>query len=213
LIRSLAGAQWSSKAKEYDMFNRDPIRSLTWALQRALEHDLLCVDSALANDLLGRERSVGRRPRADECDVVLFGQVWSGKALGYRDSDADLRLEQDTTVVVGPGLDACVYVSTQLLYHVVHPNRRFFLDVAAHNMAPKHEAHAYDGRDDAVTQSVDIEVGAMLAKLHAQVKTGEPQRAPLVARYLHRCAACFESVPHERVPDPTELAVDATGCH
>lgn len=195
------------------MFNRDPIRSLTWALQRALEHDLLYVDSALANDLLGPPCSVGRRPRADECDVVLFGQVWSGKALGYGDSDAELRLEQDTTVVVGPAMDACVYVSTQLLYHVDHPNRRFFLDVAAHCMAPKHESGVYNGRDDAVTQSVDIEVGAMLAKLHAQVKTGEPQRAPLVARYLHRCAASFESAQNEPVPDPSGLAADATGCH
>ena len=26
------------------MFNRDPIRSLSWALQRALTHDLLDVD-------------------------------------------------------------------------------------------------------------------------------------------------------------------------
>jgi hypothetical protein len=39
---------------------------------------------------------------------------------------------------------------------------------------------------------VDIEVGAMLARLHAQVKAREPQRAPLVASYLHRCAARFE---------------------
>ena len=59
-------------------------------------------------------------------------------------------------------------------------------------MAPKAEAHAYEGRDDPVTEAVDIELGAMLARLHAQVKAGEPHRAPLVARYLHRCAARFE---------------------
>jgi hypothetical protein len=183
------------------MFNRDPIRSLSWALQRALKHDLLSVDTPLANDLLGKQRSVGRRPREDECDVVLFGQVWSGEALGYREADAQLHFEQDTTVVVGPAQDACVYVSTQLLYHVVHPNRRFYLDVAAHSMAPKAEADAYEGRDDPVTEAVDIEVGAMLARLHAQVKSGEPQRAPLVASYLHRCAARFEGPALERAPD------------
>jgi hypothetical protein len=165
------------------MFNRDPVRNLSWALQRALKHDLLGINGA----------STVRRPREDECDVVLFGQVWSGEALGHADADAAQHFEQDTTIVVGPAQDACVYVATQLLYHVIHPNRRFFLDVAAHSMAPKAEAGAYEGRDDVVTEAVDIEVGAMLARLHAQVKAGEPQRAPLVASYLHRCAARFEA--------------------
>ena len=174
------------------MFNRDPIRSITWALERALDHDLLAVDSPLANDLLRGERSIGRRPRENECDVVLFGQVWTGEALGYGSCDAELRIEQDTTVIVGPETDACVYVSTQLLYHVLHPNRRFFQDVAAHSMAAKAEAGSYEGRDDPVTEAVDIEIGAVLARLHAQVKTGDSQRASLVACYLHRCAADFE---------------------
>ena len=99
---------------------------------------------------------------------MLFGQVWSGDALGRLDAEAAQHFEQDTTVVVGPAQDACVYVATELLYHVIHPNRRFFLDVAAHSMAPKAEAGAYEGRDDAVTEAVDIEVGAMLARLLAR---------------------------------------------
>ncbi len=173
------------------MFNRDPIRSLSWALQRAMTHDLLGVKIPPAGD--GQRRATRRRPHEHECDVVLFGQVWSGEALGVRDDDASLRVEQDTIIVMGPAQDACVYVATQLLYHVIHPNRRFFLDVAAHGMAPKAEAGVYEGRDDPVTEAVDIELGAMLARLHAQVKFGEPQRAPLVASYLRRCAARFEA--------------------
>ena len=116
------------------MFNRDPIRSLSWALQRALKHDLLGVDTSPVAD--GRKPLTSRRPREHECDVVLFGQVWSGDALGMR-SDAQLRFEQDTIVVVGPAQDACVYASTELLYQVAHPNRSFYLYVAAHRIAPK----------------------------------------------------------------------------
>ena len=192
------------------MFNRDPIRSLSCALQLALKHDLQGVDLALGGDLLGPQCGVCRRPREDECDVVLFGQVWSGEALGYDGADAQLQFEQDTTVVVGPAQDACVYFSTQLLYHINHPNRRFFQDVTAHSMAAKVAAGAYEGRDDPITEAVDIEVGAMLARLHAQVTTGEPQRAPLVARFLHRCAARLEDAVHESASNAcTSGACDA----
>jgi hypothetical protein len=171
------------------MVHRDPVRSLRCALQCALKHDLLGIEVAGAK---GGSRCAVRRPHEDECDVVLFVQSWCGEALGHADANAGHHFEQDTTVVVGPAQDACVYVGTELLHHVLHPNRRFFLDVAAHSMAPKSEAVAYEGRDDPITEAVDIEVGAMLARLHAQVKVGEPQRAPLVASYLHRCAARFE---------------------
>ena len=54
------------------MFNRDPVRSLSWALQCALQHDLIGVEVAGTD---GSRRNTGRRPREDECDVVLFGQV------------------------------------------------------------------------------------------------------------------------------------------
>jgi hypothetical protein len=187
------------------MFNRDPIRSLSSALQSALAQDLLGVDTP--PDAGNRRRHASRRPHEHECDVVLFGQVWSGHALGLQHAQAVLRFEQDTIIVVGPAQDACVYVSTDLLYHVLHPNRRFFLDVAAHGMAPKPEAGVYEGRDDPVTEAVDIEVGAMLARLHAQVKAREPQRAPLVASYLHRCAARFEGPTPASKRDRCGLAV------
>jgi len=180
------------------MFKRDPIRSLTSAVRQALRRDLASVDSKLAGDLPSSNHDMRRRPHEDECDVVLFGQVWSGRAIGYTSADADRHFELDTTVVVGPAQDACVYVSTQLLYHVEHPNRHFFLDVAGHSLAAQADAESYEGRDDPITEAVDIEVGSMLARLHAQVKTGEPRQAVLVAQYLHRCAACFESPSHAR---------------
>jgi len=188
------------------MFNRDPIRSLSWALQCALQRDLIGVEVAGTDS---SRSNTGRRPREDECDVVLFGQVWSGEALGHANADAAQHCEQDTIVVVGPAQDACVYVGTEFLYHVIHPNRRFFLDVAAHSMAPKADAGAYEGRDDPITEAVDIEVGAMLARLHAQVKAGEPQRAPLVASYLHRCAQRFEGP--QRTFAPACCALSAAG--
>jgi hypothetical protein len=170
------------------MPNREPVRSLSWALRRALEHDLLDVPAKAADN---QPHNSGRRPREDECDVVLFGQFWSGEALGF-DAGGRRHFEHDTVVVVGPGQDACVYVSTHLLYHVLHPNRRFYMDLAAQCMAPRTDAALYEGRDDPVTESVDIELASLLARLHAQVRRGEPHRAALVAKYLHRCAEHFE---------------------
>src|SRR2546423_1174827 len=104
------------------MFNCDPIPRPSSGLSNGLKHDLRGVGTSPAAD--GRKPLTSRRPREHECDVVLFGQVWSGDALGLQ-NDAQLRFEQDTIVVVGPAQDACVYASTELLYHVAHPNRRF----------------------------------------------------------------------------------------
>ena len=82
LIAQLIRPQWCPEREgERTMFNRDPVRSLSWALQCALRHDLLGVDEAAADD--GSRCNACRRPREDECDVVLFGQVWSGEALGH----------------------------------------------------------------------------------------------------------------------------------
>jgi hypothetical protein len=167
-----------------NMFRRDPVHSLAHALHRALWHDL---------DARRARHGADARPREHECSVILFGQLWSDQALGLCGGGHDRHRELDTVVIIGPAQDACVYVATRLLYHVAQPNRRFFLDVAAHAMAPSADAHLYEGRDDCITEAVDIEVGVLLARLHAQVKEGEPQRARLIARYLRRCAERFES--------------------
>ena len=170
------------------MFHRDPVHSLAHALHRALWHDLL------------EQRRPGKgacRPREEDCSIVLFGQVWSSRALGAGSAAAAVHGELDTIVIVGPAQDACVYAGNRLVCHVVHPNRRFFLDVAAQCMASAEDAACYEGRDDGVTEAVDIEFAAALARLHVQVKSLEPQRASLVARYLRRCAERFESLaPH-----------------
>lgn len=180
-------------AKEIEMPNREPVRSLSWALQCALKHDLLDVTEPTGD----RQRHHGRRrPREHECDVVLFGQLWSAETLGF-DAGGGRHFANDTVVVIGPAQDACVYVSTHLLYHVRHPNRRFYMDLAAQSMVPKADAALYEGRDDAITESVDIELAGLLARLHAQVRRGEPQRAALVAKYLHRCAEHFEGPVRE----------------
>jgi hypothetical protein len=158
------------------MFHRDPVHSLAHALHRALWHDL----------------HGARRPRKEDCSIVLFGQVWSSRALGAGNAEAAFHAELDTVVIVGPAQDACVYAGNRLVCHVLHPNRRFYLDVAAQCMAPAEDAACYEGRDDGVTEAVDIELASALARLQVQVKGLEPQRAPLVARYLRRCAERFE---------------------
>ena len=67
---------------------------------------------------------------------MLFGQSWTCGALGYHDGEAKVVVEQGTTVIVGPCVDAAVYVSTQLLYHVRHPHRRFWMDLMSHCLLP-----------------------------------------------------------------------------
>lgn len=173
------------------MLNRDPIQSLSCAIQQALQRDLSVVETMSPRESSDVKAAVGRRPRPDECDVVLFGQPWSGQEVGDSPSDHDRYFDLDTTVVVGPAMDACVYVASRLLYHLQHPNRRFFLDLAGHQLVSR--ADVYEGGDDPITEAVDMELGSMLARLHAQVLASEPNRAALVAKYLRRCAEGFEA--------------------
>jgi len=173
------------------MYIRDPVRSVAWALQKALSNDLLGVDCPHASGIMRRANDgpSKRRPGAQECNVVLFGQVWCDDALGYARSGTSENVEADTVVIVGPAQDACVYVSTQLLYHVCNPNRRFFLDVASQCMAPPSMREHYEGRDDALVESLPFDVEMTLARLHAEVKAVEPARAVLVAELLQGYAA------------------------
>jgi hypothetical protein len=166
------------------MFHRDPVHSLAHALHQALWHDL---------HVQRRPGEGPGRPREQDCSIVLFSQVWSAGALGLRDAPYIGHQELDTIVIVGPAQDACVYAGHHLVCHVLHPNRRFYLDVAGQCMAPAEDAARYEGRDDRVTEAVDYELAATLARLQVQVKRLEPQRASLVARYLRRCAEHFES--------------------
>ena len=174
---------------------RDPIRSVSSAMTQALTTDLLGVSSEHAAEMVHAPgRSGLRRPHAAECNVVLFTQTWEANTLGFRRANGGPMIDADTVVVVGPAGDACVYIATQLAYHVRAPNRRFFLDVAAQCMAPTAESHRYDGRDDAETESVEYSLEMEISRLHASIKAQSPEHGMLVAKLLHGYAVRFEQV-------------------
>jgi hypothetical protein len=178
--------------RERAMSLRDPVGHLAHALHRALAQDLLPL-------LPSRER-----PGEQDCDIVMFRQCWPAWAVDEAAPPWGRPHDLDTVVVIGPSQDACVYAGFRLMYHVLEPNRRFFFDVAAHAMSTPADAPGYEGRDDRVTEAVDIEFAALLARLQAQVLAAEPQRAALVARYLRRCALRFEAQtgPHAGIVGP-----------
>jgi hypothetical protein len=181
---------------------RHPIQSLTSALMRALDHDLDGVESAVATDLLasGPAKSLTARPAEKDCTVVLFSQSWTTQALGFNAATCDCtHVDAETVVVTGPRGDACVYVSTQLLYHVRSPNRRFFLDVAAQHMRAKAEAHQYEGRDSADEEAFDYEVAGALARVRAVASRLDGAEAERIARRLADCADELRR-PEARVP-------------
>lgn len=168
---------------------RHPVQTLEWALTQALERDLGGVESALANDLITASAPISCRPRATQCQVVLFSQSWRGSDLGFeRGVDAGEHVEAETVIVTGPAGDACVYVSTQLLYRIERPNRRFFLDVAAQQLRGKGESARYEGRDSADEEAFDFEVAGALARLREAVRHGEPGDGERVARVLGQVA-------------------------
>lgn len=174
---------------------RHPVRSLTWALIRALEHDLNGVESPVMSDLLTTQSSasIEARPVETDCSVVMFTQTWSVGALGLTRQQSDRSaIDAETVVITGPCGDACVYVSTQLLYHVTSPNRRFFLDLAAQHMRGKAEASVYDGRDSSDEEAFDYEVAGALARLCAAVRHLGGRDADRVIRKLRDCVAEVE---------------------
>lgn len=119
----------------------------------------------------------------------LATQSWSPQALGFERGDGDVRVEAETVVITGPCGDACVYVSTQLLYHVRAPNRRFFLDVAAQHMRGEADAAQYEGRDTADEEAFDYEVAGALARLRAVASRLGGAEAERIARRLHDFSA------------------------
>lgn len=169
---------------------RHPVRSLTWAMIRALEQDLSGIDSPVASNLLTAQSSVPiqARPLEKDCSVVMFTQVWSVDDLGFARQPSDpVAIEAETVVITGPCGDACVYVSTQLLYHVASPNRRFFLDLAAQHMRGKAEASLYEGRDSSDEEAFDYEVAGALARLCGAVRHLGGGDAERVIRRLRDC--------------------------
>jgi hypothetical protein len=169
---------------------RHPEQHLRHALASALASDLDGVDDTLPAD--GEASAPPRRPREDECNVVLFGQFWPAALLGVT---AQVRMvEADTVVVCGPAGDACVYAAGRLLYRVVHPNRRFFLDLSAQSMAQPAARAAYDGRDSADLEAVDYELEGALARLCGAARHLESDEALSAARVLREYVARFEAL-------------------
>ncbi len=169
---------------------RHPVRSLSWALTRAVERDLNAVDSVLATSLLHVQgsKAVATRPAERDCGVVMFSQIWTAEAVGYSVQESTTHVEAETIVITGPVGDACVYVATQLLYHVQAPNRRFFLDVAAQQMRGKAEIARYEGRDTADEEAFDYEVAAVLARVSGAARKLGPADIQRVVRRLTDCA-------------------------
>lgn len=179
---------------------RHPVRSLTWAVMRAIDQDLAGIDSPTANDLLTTKGGrITVRPRIEECSVVMFTQVWRRSDLGFgRDGDRDC-IEAETVVITGPAGDACVYVSTQLLYRIGSPNRRFFLDVAAQCMRGKLASGIYEGRDCEDQEALDYEVAGALARVCGALQMMEGEDAGRVARMLRDCIEHVEATAHAAV--------------
>jgi len=172
---------------------RHPVRSLTWAMMKAIDHDLNGLESQTANDLLTTGSSVVVRPVEKDCSVVMFTQTWTDEELGFTGEPSQRRsIEAETVVITGPCGDACVYVSTQLLYHVASPNRRFFLDLAAQHMRGKVEARLYEGRDSSDEEAFDYEVAGALARLCGAVRHLGRRDAERVVRRLQDCVAEVE---------------------
>ena len=185
---------------------RHPVRSLTWAVMRAIEQDLAGIDSPAANDLLNAEAGRTVRPRIEDCSVVMFTQVWRGSDLSFERGGERECVDAETVVITGPAGDACVYVSTQLLYRVGQPNRRFFLDVAAQCMRGMRERCVYEGRDSEDQEAFDYEVAGALARVCGAVRMMEGQDAGRVARMLRDCIEHVEAVGQASAPGEGMIA-------
>lgn len=146
---------------------RHPVRTLRWAIVQAAERDLngMEVDPVSQTLAASYSRPVLCCPSEAQCAVVLFEQSWKADDLGMSRGAMDETVLAETVIVAGPGGDACVCVSTQLLYHVNTSNRRFFLDAAAQQMRPKSALPMYEVRDSADLEALDLEAAAALARV------------------------------------------------
>jgi hypothetical protein len=174
---------------------RNPLVSLASAMTHATEVGLNGVPSAEATRLLGPTPSGPRlrRPTPAECEVVMFSQCWSDRDIGFRPCEGDAAHDGQAVIVMGPQGDACVYFGPQWVYHLHHPNRRFFLDVAAQRLEGVQGASAYEGRDDEVVESVEYRIEAEMSRLEALARR-EPGRAPSISKLLSLYANRFSRI-------------------
>ena len=175
-------------------------RHLAWAMTRALEHDLDGVEVPVGIDMRAARSGtpIKLRPAGKDCSLVMFSQTWQAEELGFaKGSLPRTAIDAETVVITGPAGDACVYVLTQLLYHVASPNRRFFLDLAAQNMRPKAGAAVYEGRDSTDEEAFDYEVAGALARLRTALRHLGAADIERVTERLRLCLAELERAGHD----------------
>ena len=91
---------------------------------------------------------VFRRPLPHEVEVHSFPQAWGSGCLGFGGIGGQAITTAQTTVIYCPGNgSACVYFGGRLAYVIRNPNRRFFEDLYARNMAEVSRRFKY-GRPD-----------------------------------------------------------------
>ena len=173
-----------------------PLLSLSFAMSHSVEVGLkgLPNDEACEPSGSSRQRSRQRRPTPDECEVVMFSQCWSDEEIGFKSGGGTGRFHEGHAVIVmGPQGDACVYFGTEYVYGIKHPNRRFFLDVAAQRLEGVRGAAAYEGRDNEITESVEYRFEAELSRLEV-VARREPGKTPAIAKLLALYAERFSRI-------------------
>jgi len=173
----------------------NPLLSLSFAMTHSVEVGLKGVPNDEDPESSGatHQRPRQRRPTPDECDVVMFSQCWSDEEMGFKKGTTGRFHEGQTVIVMGPQGDACVYFGTEYVYGIKHPNRRFFLDVAAQRLEGVRGAAAYEGRDDEITESVEYRFEAELSRLEV-VARREPGKTPAIAKLLALYAERFSRI-------------------
>jgi hypothetical protein len=171
-----------------------PVQALQASISDAIDARLQGVPSDLATTLLGpgADGPRTRRPKESECFVTMFAQSWRGADLEFRHGDLQQSIDGETVVVIGPMHDAAVYFVGRFAYHVASPNRQFFLDVAAHQMAARAGAARYDGRDDRQIECLPYDVEAAMARAQAVLEQADPAQARLISGLLRNLASRFD---------------------
>lgn len=119
---------------------RNPVVSLTKALESALEKDMPDIEIA---DKDGTLTPV--RPSLGDFEVFLFPQMWSTTALGFDNTVAGQAFTAADTVVIMDCLErAAVYFNGDLAYKVKKVNQTFHEDLQYHSMVSTSKKERYE---------------------------------------------------------------------
>lgn len=81
---------------------------------------------------------------ADRIETVSFAQVWGNTGIGLQCCGCDALTATHTVVLHDTTSNwYCVYFDNVMAYKIKNPNSRFFEDMQAHNMLPRHKATKY----------------------------------------------------------------------